>query len=113
MEYTLRVHGCRFGEYVKQIGWDQDDCWFAHCCMLDGAEMELFAAGGMGVAHCPSSNLRLASGVCPVRAMMDKGVNVGLGADGSASNDSSHMLRDCRLAMLLQRVGGGPKGGRR
>lgn len=96
---------------MQQIGWDQADCWFAHCCMLDEPEMELFAAGGMGVAHCPSSNLRLASGVCPVRAMMDKGVNVGLGADGSASNDSSNLLADCRLAMLLQRAGGDPKGG--
>eukprot|EP00884_Botryococcus_braunii_P000087 jgi/Botrbrau1/10079/Bobra.0355s0032.1 len=110
VDYIERMSGYRFGEYIRSIGWDEEDCWFAHCCKLDEAEMDLFREKGIGVAHCPSSNLRLASGVCPVRKMVDKGVNVGLGVDGSASNDSSHMLAEARLACLLQRSSADPKG---
>lgn len=92
------------------MGWDQGDCWFAHCVKLDDKEMDLFAARGIGIAHCPYSNLRLASGICPVKKLRDKGVNVGLGVDGSASNDAGHMLAEARLCMLLQRAEGELRG---
>ena len=94
----------------RKITWDKDDCWFAHCCHLDASEIRSLSARGIGVAHCPSSNMRLASGICPVRSMLNEGVNVGLGIDGSASNDSGHMLAEARLACLLQRAGGDPNG---
>jgi cytosine/adenosine deaminase-related metal-dependent hydrolase len=89
------------------MGWDQGDCWFAHCVKLDEQEMKLFAERGIGIAHCPYSNLRLASGICPVKTLRERGVNVGLGVDGSASNDAGHMLAEARLCMLLQRAEGG------
>ncbi|MBN1284734.1 MAG: 8-oxoguanine deaminase [Anaerolineae bacterium] len=110
IDYSEAVFGMRPGEYAEDVGWVGDDVWHAHCVMLDDREIDLFARTGTGVAHCPGSNLRLASGIAPVRAMRDAGVDVGLGVDGSASNDSSHLLAEARLAMLLQRVTGNPAG---
>lgn len=95
-------------EYAEDCGWVGHDVWHAHCVQLDDAGVHLFARTGTGVAHCPCSNMRLASGIAPVRKMVDAGVPVGLGVDGSASNDGAHMLGEVRQAMLLQRVGFGP-----
>ena len=95
-------------EYAESVGWVGSDVWHAHCVKLDAAGIELFARTGTGVAHCPCSNMRLASGIAPVRRMRDAGVPVGIGVDGSASNDAAHMLAETRQALLLQRVGGGP-----
>ena len=95
-------------EYAEDCGWVGHDVWHAHCVQLDDHGIDLFARTGTGVAHCPCSNMRLASGIAPIRKMVDAGVPVGLGVDGSASNDSAHMMGEVRQAMLLQRVGFGP-----
>ena len=102
--YSLDRFGCRPGQYAEDLGWTGADVWHAHCVKLDGAEIDLFARTGTGVAHCPCSNCRLASGIAPVRAMRDAGVRVGLGVDGSASNDAGDLMAEARQAMLLQRV---------
>ncbi|HNS50364.1 MAG TPA: 8-oxoguanine deaminase [Anaerolineae bacterium] len=107
-KFCLREFGHRPVEYAEALGWTGDDVWHAHCVHLSAPEVALFARTGTGVAHCPSSNMRLASGIAPVRAFLDAGVRVGLGVDGSASNDSSHMLAEARMALLLQRVSGNP-----
>jgi len=108
VDYSLDVYGLRPGDYAQDVGWVGDDVWHAHCVQLNTEEIGLFARTGTGVCHCPSSNMRLASGIAPVRKMLDTGVKVGLGVDGSASNDSGHLLNEARMAMLLQRVGGDP-----
>ncbi|WP_151637130.1 8-oxoguanine deaminase [Noviherbaspirillum aerium] len=95
-------------QYAEDCGWVGHDVWHAHCVQLDDDGIALFARSHTGVAHCPCSNMRLASGIAPVRKMRDAGVPVGLGVDGSASNDSGHLLGEVRQAMLLQRVGFGP-----
>ncbi|MEY4766661.1 MAG: hypothetical protein RI907_3334 [Pseudomonadota bacterium] len=92
-------------EYAESLGWLGPDVWHAHCVKLDAHGIRRFAATRTGVAHCPCSNMRLASGIAPVRRMMDAGVPVGLGVDGSASNDAGHMMAEARQAMLLARVG--------
>jgi cytosine/adenosine deaminase-related metal-dependent hydrolase len=102
--YSLEKFGCRPGQYAEDLGWTGDDVWHAHCVKLDAGEIDLFAKSSTGVAHCPCSNMRLGSGIAPIRAMRDAGVPVGLGVDGSASNDSAHLLNEARQAMLLQRV---------
>ena len=105
--YSLEKFGCRPGEYAEELGWTGDDVWHAHCVKLDQSEVTLFARTGTGVAHCPCSNCRLGSGIAPVRAMRDAGVRVGLGVDGSASNDQANIASEARQAMLLQRVANG------
>jgi cytosine/adenosine deaminase-related metal-dependent hydrolase len=106
--YTREKFGCTPAEYAQALGWVGPDVWHAHCVKLDAAGIELFARTGTGVAHCPGSNMRLASGIAPIRALCDAGVPVGLAVDGSASNDSGHLLGEARLALLLQRVAHGP-----
>ncbi len=108
IDYSREVFGMRPGDYVQSVGWVGEDVWHAHCVKLNAAEIALFGRTGTGVAHCPGSNARLASGIAPVRAMIDAGVPVGLGVDGSASNDSGHLLAEARQALLLQRLGGDP-----
>ena len=105
--YSQAQFGCRPGQYAEDLGWTGDDVWHAHCVKLDGAEIDLFARSGTGVAHCPCSNCRLGSGIAPVRSMRDAGVKVGLGVDGSASNDAGNMIAEARQSMLLQRVQNG------
>lgn len=105
--YSLAQFGCRPGQYAEDLGWTGPDVWHAHCVKLDSAEVALFARTLTGVAHCPCSNCRLGSGIAPVRAMRDAGVRVGLGVDGSASNDAGDLMSEARQAMLLQRVARG------
>jgi cytosine/adenosine deaminase-related metal-dependent hydrolase len=106
--YTREKFGCTPAEYAESLGWTGPDVWCAHCVKLDAPGIGLFARSGTGVAHCPCSNMRLASGIAPIRAMRDAGVSVGIGVDGAASNDAGHMLGEVRMAMLLQRVAHGP-----
>jgi 8-oxoguanine deaminase len=106
--YTREKFNCTPAEYAESLGWTGPDVWCAHCVKLDAPGIALFARTGTGVAHCPCSNMRLASGIAPVRAMRDAGVTVGIGVDGAASNDAGHMLAEVRMAMLLQRVAHGP-----
>jgi cytosine/adenosine deaminase-related metal-dependent hydrolase len=106
--FCLLEFGHRPVAYASDLGWIGDDVWYANAVHVNPAEIALMARTGTGVCHCPSSNMRLASGIAPVRAYLDAGVRVGLGVDGSASNDSSHMLAEARMAMLLQRVNGNP-----
>lgn len=105
--YCKEKFNCRPGEYAETLGWVGRDVWHAHCVKLDSAEIDLFARTGTGVAHCPCSNCRLGSGIAPVRAMRDARVPVGLGVDGSASNDAGNLMAEARQAMLLQRVARG------
>lgn len=105
--YSLEKFGCRPGQYAEELGWTGSDVWHAHCVKLDGQEIDLFAKTKTGVAHCPCSNCRLGSGIAPVRQMRDAGVSVGLGVDGSASNDIANLMGEARQAMLLQRVQNG------
>ncbi len=106
--FCLERFGMRPAEYAESLGWAGEDVWWAHAVHVNQAEIGRMAHTGTGVAHCPSSNMRLASGIAPVVDYLRAGVPVGLGVDGSASNDSSHMLTEARMALLLQRVGGDP-----
>jgi cytosine/adenosine deaminase-related metal-dependent hydrolase len=107
-DYCRRMHGCRPVEYLDSLGWLDDDVWCAHCVHLSSDDVERLAATGTGVAHCPTSNLRLGSGVAPVRELVDAGVDVGLGVDGSASNERSDLLFEVKQALLVARGRGGP-----
>ncbi|KMO39892.1 hydroxydechloroatrazine ethylaminohydrolase [Methylobacterium tarhaniae] len=106
--YSRERFGMTPAEYAADLGWVGPDVWHAHCVKLDEDGIRLFARTGTGVAHCPCSNMRLASGIAPVSRMRCEGVPVGLGVDGSASNDAGHLLGEARQAMLLARVGYGP-----
>lgn len=106
-EYCRKTYGCRPFEYLEQLGWIESDVWLAHCIHLNDRELLTMGEKGTSVAHCPSSNLRLGSGIAPIRKMLDRSVPVGLGVDGSASNDSSHMLAETRLCMLIHRLADG------
>ncbi|WP_442808281.1 8-oxoguanine deaminase [Trinickia soli] len=106
--YSRERFGMTPAEYAEDLGWVGADVWHAHCVQLDAPGIALFARTGTGVAHCPCSNMRLASGIAPIRRMRDAGVPVGLGVDGSASNDGAQLIGEARQALLLQRVGFGP-----
>ncbi|HAL60839.1 MAG TPA: 8-oxoguanine deaminase, partial [Chloroflexi bacterium] len=108
-EFCLERYGCRPVQYAADLGWVGEDVSYAHGIYLNDEEIGLLAETGTGVAHCPTSNMLLGSGIAPVRKMLREGVKVGLAVDGSASNDSSHMLAEARMAMLLQRVKEGPQ----
>ena len=108
-DFCVERFGHRPGAYAEALGWTGDDVWHAHCVHLNAGEIDLFARTHTGVAHCPCSNMRLASGIAPIRAMRDAGVPVALGVDGSASNDSSDLINEARQALLLQRVMGNPQ----
>ena len=105
LAYSREKFNCTPAQYVQDLGWLGPDVWHAHCVRLDDEGIHLFAASRTGVAHCPCSNMRLGSGIAPVRRMLNAGVPVGLGVDGSASNDAGHMLNEARQALLLARVG--------
>jgi cytosine/adenosine deaminase-related metal-dependent hydrolase len=106
--YCLQNYGVRPVEYLRGLGWLGADVWLAHCVHLRADEVALLGQTGTGVAHCPSSNFRLGSGIAPVRSLLEAGAPVGLGVDGSASNDSSNMLAEARQALLAHRLGSDP-----
>jgi 8-oxoguanine deaminase len=105
LAYSQAKFNCTPAQYAQDLGWLGSDVWHAHCVQLDNEGISLFAATRTGVAHCPCSNMRLASGIAPIRRMLDAGVPVGLGVDGSASNDAAHLVNEARSALLLARVG--------
>jgi cytosine/adenosine deaminase-related metal-dependent hydrolase len=102
--YTLQRWGMRPVEYMRSVDWAGDDVWYAHAIHVNDAEIREFARAGIGACHCPCSNMRLASGIAPVMKYRRAGVKVGIGVDGSASNDGNHMLGEVRQAMLLARL---------
>ena len=106
--YCRELYGCTPVEYLDRLGWLADDVWCAHCVHLTEDEVGRFGETGTGVAHCPTSNLRLGAGVAPVRDLLDAGVRVGLGVDGSASNERSDLFLEVKQALLVARGRGGP-----
>ena len=108
-EFCRERYGCTPVEYLAEVGWLAGDVWCAHCVHVRDEELARFAAHGVGVAHCPASNLRLGAGVAPVREMLDAGVQVGLGVDGSASNERGDLLFEVKQALLAARGRGGPR----
>jgi cytosine/adenosine deaminase-related metal-dependent hydrolase len=106
--YCLELFGCTPVEYLERVGWLADDVWCAHCVHLSDGDVRTFGDRGVGVAHCPTSNLRLGAGVAPVRDLLDAGVRVGLGVDGTASNERSDLFYDVKQALLVARGRGGP-----
>ncbi|GAB4573398.1 MAG: hypothetical protein Fur0017_27180 [Anaerolineales bacterium] len=103
-QFCMQMFGHRPVGYMQEVDWVGDDVWFAHAVWVNDEEIKVFAKHNCGVAHCPTSNMRLASGIAPVKEYRKAGVNVGLGVDGSASNDGSHLLAEVRNAMLVSRV---------
>lgn len=112
-DFCLEKFGYRPVGYMRELGWVGDDVWFAHSVHLNDQEIEVYADHHCGVAHCPSSNMRLASGAARILDMLAAGIDVGLGVDGSASNDGSHMIEEVRQAMLLARLRAGILGASR
>lgn len=108
--YSIEKFGLAPGDYAEDVQWVGDDVWHAHCVCLTDDDIHMFGRTGTGVAHCPSSNLRLGSGISPIQKMRSRGVPVGLGVDGSASNDSGHLLAEARMAMLVARANKNPAG---
>ena len=102
-EYCRELHGCTPVEYLERVGWIDGDVWCAHCVHLSDADVQVFGRAGVGVAHCPSSNLRLGAGVAPVRALLDAGVRVGLGVDGTASNERGDLFGEVKQSLLVAR----------
>ncbi|MBR0557986.1 8-oxoguanine deaminase [Ciceribacter sp. L1K23] len=102
--YCHDIYKMRPVDFAESVGWLGSDVWFAHSIFMTSEEIDLFASTGTGAAHCPSANMRCGQGIAKIREMLDKGVPVGLGVDGSASNDTSNMFMEARLAMMLQRV---------
>jgi cytosine/adenosine deaminase-related metal-dependent hydrolase len=107
-EYCRELYRCRPVEYLRDLGWIDSDVWCAHCVHLSDEDIEIFSAGGVGVAHCPTSNMRLGAGIAPVRALLDANIPVGLGVDGSASNERGDLLFEVKQALLVARARGGP-----
>jgi cytosine/adenosine deaminase-related metal-dependent hydrolase len=108
-EYCRELYGCTPVEYLDEVGWLAEDVWCAHCVHLSEPEVQRFAETGTGVAHCPTSNLRLGAGVAPVSEMLERGVRVGLGVDGSASNERSDLFLEVKQALLVARGRRGPE----
>ncbi|MGH3137328.1 MAG: 8-oxoguanine deaminase [Gaiellaceae bacterium] len=106
--YCMELYGCTPVEYLTDLGWLGDDVWCAHCVHLSNDDVADFAGSHTGVAHCPTSNLRLGAGIAPVREYLDAGIRVGLGVDGSASNERSDLLFEVKQALLVARGRGGP-----
>ena len=102
-EYCRGIFGCRPLEYLEQVGWLEGDVWCAHCVHLSDADIARMGEAGTGVAHCPSSNMRLGAGIAPVRELLDERVRVGIGVDGPASNERSDLLNETRQALLVAR----------
>ena len=109
-QFCLQKFGHRPVGYMQEAGWVGEDVWFAHAVWVNDEEIKVFAEHNCGVAHCPTSNMRLASGIAPVKEYLAARVNVGLGVDGSASNDGSHLLAEVRNAMLVSRLKDGITG---
>jgi len=108
--FCRQKFGYRPVGYMQSLGWVGEDVWFAHSVHVNDEEIDVYARHGCGVAHCPSSNMRLASGIAPIARLIGAGVKTGLGVDGSASNDGSHLLAEARMAMLLARLNAGLQG---
>jgi cytosine/adenosine deaminase-related metal-dependent hydrolase len=109
-QFCMEMFGHRPVAYMQEVDWVGSDVWFAHAVWVNDEEIQVFAKHNCGVAHCPTSNMRLASGIAPIKQYRQAGVNVGLGVDGSASNDGSHLLAEVRNAMLVSRVKEGVTG---
>ena len=106
-EFSLEHFERRPLDYLLNCGWDYKQAWLAHGIHFNNSELETLSEQGIGVAHCPNANMRLGSGICPVPKMLEQGIKVGIGVDGSASNDSGHILGELRQALYLARVDGG------
>jgi len=108
-DYCRELYGCTPVEYLGEVGWLAPDVWCAHCVHLSDEDVETFGAQDVGVAHCPTSNMRLGAGVARVRELLDANVRVGLGVDGSASNERGDLFLEVKQALLVARARGGPK----